>query len=316
MFKLFDSAERLLGGAIRTAQNAGGAVQRQVTQPIRKIINPNDGLPQRVYGPSEVPRHMSPAQFQQKYSFDEEGVAKLRPAPSIASRAKTAIGDAADNIVEAVDPWDAESQADRLLDSTETLKGIRPEFKKTIAATNPVFRDKEFDAPGLKGSKAVGIFKPGGVHKNSIEVADSNDDRLRENTATMLHEGLHAAWDKETPDQHREFVSLAQRAIPQNSEPVVVPGSRRKIVAPREYLRSRLGLYKAGAGMNINDFSTLSPSMQNELRSHIADYYGRFTGAQMSPDMQRYYSKYYDTERPRQVQGVVRSVHQLMEDRL
>ena len=88
--------------------------------------------------------------------------------------------------------------------NTADQQGYSPSFRSLVQRTNPaVYQPGGFDGP--QGS--AGYYQPQG---NRIALRSNAVDPY-----TITHEGLHAAYQGETPQQHQAFAQLISKATPQ-----------------------------------------------------------------------------------------------------
>lgn len=208
-------------------------------------------------------------------------------------------------IREFLNPFDSESKGNKLVNDTARRYGATEEFKNTIGETNPYVSGGLQKSDGLtEESNAAGWYKPYIGPNKQLNSRMWMSEKLGNNAEDVMHhEGLHASWDKSPNEDRMKYLDMIQANLEQVSDKPTVRG----------WLTSRVDGYKANDG-NLQDFRTMDPRMQTEIHSYIPEYYAKF-GETMPDELASYYSKFYDTNRPKQRYDTVEALSQLIDGR-
>lgn len=311
-----------------------GLLNRDVVNPVRRVINPNYGLPQTL-SPAQI-NNTPESVLNRSYGPTAQG-ASLVPQPGILNRLlNTANNDVLlpthrgiVGAIQAANPWDAQSKGGSLVNSANSQYGFTPQFMQTVRRTSPQLVSGSLDAKGglSGGAQAGGLYQPQSSLNNAINITSSYGSTptvpkapldmssfsrmpkpppppppqrqvpassLKE---TMLHEGLHAAWQTQ-PQTRQQF----QKAYSQSLTPDL-----------KDYLAYRLQNYKVFQNNpNLLDNISKAPrSVQTEVHSYIPEYYD-MTAQQMPPALQKHYSQFYNTQSPVQRRAETQSIGRLM----
>lgn len=168
---------------------------------------------------------------------------------------------------------DNESRGNTLVNRTVDEYKATPAFKSILDRTNPIVSKGGWqDNSNLKSVQAAGQYFPKqwyGSRNSRMDVSDITD------TGAMLHEGLHGAYDEQTPSEKAfGIVTAADNRSPELEA----------------YLRKRLSPYKnfkQNLSLNMQDVD-----IQNEMHSFSPEYYYQ-GNKNMPPALQKYYDQYF-----------------------
>lgn len=199
--------------------------------------------------------------------------------------------------VEAVNPYDAESRADKQAQQAGKQYGFTPKFQAQVHSANPTFT-QELNSSGLKsGGVATGTNQQGILHRMQL------DPRNQDINRTIKHEGLHDVYSTLSPDTKVLYDSLINQAMNQSKD---ILGQVRRTngntiqqdVDPglRTWLQARTSNYRENQRESFYDISALPESLRNEVHSYVPEYYQRQTRKQQMPIyLKDYYANYYNT---------------------
>lgn len=194
--------------------------------------------------------------------------------------------------VEAINPWDAESKGDALLNQAANRYGFTPQFKQQVYKSNPVISN-QLNSSGLNHAEASGTNGQGRLHRTVI----SPRADLSSQEGTLRHEGLHDAYATLQQPQKDKFAQLFNQAITQLPTQYGAPdaqGARTSTdVGLLDYLTSRTLDYK-GRPNNVKQFQDLPANLQNEMHSYMPEYFDQYHKP-MPTDVANYYANYYNT---------------------
>jgi len=176
--------------------------------------------------------------------------------------------------------------------------GETPEFRGITQATNPTLVNNPSIRTNTGDKQVGGLYYPGG---NKIVVARIPGNMAAEQK-TLIHEGLHARWEKMNSKEREDFLRLAsQTATPDE----------------RKYVGSQLKGDLYGAKDTPQDFSQYGENLQTEVHSYLGDFSqtprppkaqvnlsnsfseeADGTPVQYSPELKNYYRRYYNPDRP------------------
>jgi hypothetical protein len=212
--------------------------------------------------------------------------------------------------VEAVNPWDAQSRGAAMIDTTARQYGITPAFKQLLASQNPSAVTGSLGGSNAleQGHTQAANYKPVAhfdpLHRISVSTQNRNQNS---NNRSLLHEGLHAAWDTQ-PQKKAEFIKAYNAGA--------TPTMRAYLINRTEGYKTAIGQATAGGYLDLNK---ATPELQTEIHSYVPEYLEKYGNPAEVPALSQYYSQFYDVNRPRaykqEVNTVKRSVQSMIGDR-
>lgn len=268
-------------------------VQRDVINPVHRFVNPNYGYPKVV--PAGQP--ITPPQgnnfilkapdgspsYGPTYVHDSNGNAVLVPTPSRLDRIGSTVKRGVIGAVEAINPWDAESKANNLINQTNSAYKFTPAFKQNLDKANPTF---------TKNNPIGGEFVGGYVGNPGLEEPQQHGIKLKQNQKQtpetiqdeLVHEGLHRTFDKK-PQERQRFL----QAYKQSTNPAL-----------EAWLSKALKGYEFQVPQpnQLNSLDNLPEHLIDEAHSYIPQYYAQTsrtaTPAALDGSLADYYSQYFD----------------------
>lgn len=193
------------------------------------------------------------------------------------------IGRAQKGVIEALNPFDEESKGNNLINSANQKYHFTPQMKQYLDKTNPYVGTNENNDPAHQQNTVNGYYNPKAGYSNinsRLRVVNNRPDQQN----TLLHEGLHAAWD-EDPQARQDFISAYNKdATPE----------------ARTYLLQRMGDYegfKDQPSDSLMNLSKMSPNLQTEVHSYLSEFYNQAPRV-TPPNLKQYYSRYYGAPVP------------------
>lgn len=179
---------------------------------------------------------------------------------------------AGQSILEAVNPWDTESKGNKVIDKANSAYNFTPEFKSILDRANPRLNPGQWqNNNNLSGSQAAANYMPdwNPASISRIQLSDSNPN-------TLVHEGLHAAWNPENAQRFRNEVLPQLESIPMDP-------------SAANYIRYRMSNYKNYMpNMSLADQPDLT-----EVHSYLPEYY-MTVGRPMPSAVSNYYSQFWN----------------------
>lgn len=218
-------------------------------------------------------------------------------------------------VAQAVNPFDAESRGNNLINQANQQYHFTPSFYNTLNHANPIV-PTNLQPTNLMGADAAGYNQatdpsvqnaitiqqnPPGISSKSLATSAKNE--------TLLHEGLHSVWQNLSPQQRNSFIKTAQQSLPSSLSDTPTGGNWTEPV--RAYLQSDLSHYPGYPKNGISNIQSLSPDIQNEVHSYIPEYYKELNQPMPAP-LKQYYSQYYGAPQPAQQNGVLDSLKRLL----
>jgi hypothetical protein len=263
-------------------QNPAAPIQAAYQKPAQPI---NTGLPRRnpFADIASIPSRVS-----------EFAVNKIAaPAGRAVQIGSQAIADIPTRITEALDPNDAESRGDALLNQTASKFGFTPQFKQQLYKANPQVINQKIESKAIDDTAQAAAYQQDNkLHRIVLDGTDNSSSM----PTYLLHEGLHDVYSSLKPETISNFNQLVNRAyndsprIDKRNDPRATGVVYRESL--KDYLNGKLSSYKDNIG--IDDVSRAPASIQNEIHSYIPDYYGQ-SNEGMPSYLRDYYANYYNT---------------------
>lgn len=174
-----------------------------------------------------------------------------------------------------INPGSGYNRLKPVVRTAEKQYGFTPSFRAIVNSGNPSLTKGFSDTSALKsGIQSSAEYIPNNP-VNSIQLNQNTGFNLD----TLLHEALHREWALK-PNDRNKFVAAYTKSAP----PIL-----------KNYLASRLAGYKDFSGRaSLNDFGTLSPSIQNEVHSYIPEFYHTNPNIALDGPLANYYSQFYN----------------------
>lgn len=189
--------------------------------------------------------------------------------------------------VEAVNPYDAESRGNTLINQTASKYKTTPEFKNILDRTNPYVGGASRRSGQMSAQASYAPKKDFYRDNSRMWVGDGSDDPQ----GSMLHEGLHAAWDEGTPELRSTYMDILERSLPPANHNLEAQKNGPALPDARTWLAQRTRDYQSPMTRPL-PYNQLPNNVQTEIHSYIPSYYKQ--SSQPMPDaLRRYYSSYY-----------------------
>lgn len=210
--------------------------------------------------------------------------------------------------VEAINPWDAESRGNNLINQANGQLDFTPQFKSVLDHANPVVSNAPISSSLLLGNHSAEGINNSADHyaQHGIQIQNTGDET--DNNNTILHEGLHSVWNNYTPQQRSDFENILQANLGGHgqtnaSQPLTaqdradgVLSKTTEVPTLGDWLALRTQGYK-NASSGIDNVNQLDPEIQNELHSFVPQYY-QANDLVMPDSLKNYYSNFYGAKQP------------------
>lgn len=214
---------------------------------------------------------------------------------------------------EALNPFDAESKGNNLINTANQQYHFTPQFKGILDKANPAVYGHDLTNSLLSNNDAIGnTYENDASRQHHIDL--TNTPVAAQNSLVLVHEGLNTAWEHLNPQQRSNFLQLAQKTLPASGantvpagwtygpvggnnfgwrDPGGVPGILPNSAnSARDYLKSRYSNYKGVSPSSLDNLTTAPQVVQREVLPYLSDYYMQ-TKQSMPQALKQYYSQFY-----------------------
>lgn len=189
-------------------------------------------------------------------------------------------------------PFGMDETTQNLYNQTNQDYSFSPGFSQTLQQQQPLVANRPVSSAALKSGAAGGVYFPMGYpgaqsQSHRIQIDHSKYPYTKTEEDALLHEGLHATYDRQTPEQQQQFINTFNSSATPDL---------------KQYLNNRLSGYAAYGGIQqLDNLATAPQSIQNEVHSYIPEHYSRYaTGTHYEQPQPKqlvdYYSKYYSPQ--------------------